>query len=607
MRRSKSPGPSAFCVSDLLFWHDKLPNIWNELVSLVQDVFDGKAIPQEFSYEILCLIPKEDRGKYHGIALLEVVYKLVSMIIHLRLQAVIDFHPLHGFRQRRGTGTCILEAKLHMQLASYLCQPLYQIFVDLTKAYDTLDRSRTLSLHEAYGIGPHIRSIIQAVWDLEMIVPKSGGYFGIPFPAWRGVHQGDIISPIIFNIIGDAVVREWYFRMGDDNTQTFFYTDDGRLAGTDPATIQKGLTLIVELFKCMNLHLNTDKTKAMIMFPHASSRQESREAYTCRFDQSLPTHKERSLQKVNCPQCNRRMNQQFLPIHQHEAHGIPLLCIPIVPTQDTSQLYHVDFPENVKRVPCPVPNCPYSAPTQTLLQRHFSRLHDSDVIIILQEGKLPHCPYCQIFASNVGPKHFATKACRAQAAHFLDRDRLARQAMEATNLVFYIGDVPLENVTEYKYLGCLLSADDTDNATVSLNISKATQTWFHMYRILSSDGNDSMTMACLYLAVVQAKLLYGSETWVLSRHLLDRLKHFHARCACYMAHGHICRLPDGTWEYPPTSEVLDSCGLSTIETYIVKCKTTLLNHYAQSHSALYHRCIMSTPIGSGTHCQMWWN
>jgi hypothetical protein len=179
--------------------------------------------------------------------------------------------------------------------------------------------------------------------------------------------------------------------------------------------------------------------------------------------------------------------------------------------------------------------------------------------------------------------------------------------MEATNLVFYIGDVPLENVTEYKYLGHLLSADDTDNATVSLNISKATQTWFRMYCILSSDGNDSMTMACFHLAVVQAKLLYGSETWVLSRRPLDRLERFHARCARYMAHRHIRCLPDGTREYPPTAEVLDSCGLSTIETYIAKCKTTLLNHYAQSHSALYRRCITSTPIGSGAHRQMWWN
>jgi hypothetical protein len=134
LRRGKSPGPSSIRVSDLLFWHEKLPAVWEELVLLVQEVFDGKAIPQEFSYEILCLIPKEDRGKYRGIALLDVVYKLISMIIHLRLQTVINFHPsLHGFRQHRGTGTCILEAKLQMQLASYLCQPLYQIFIDLTK------------------------------------------------------------------------------------------------------------------------------------------------------------------------------------------------------------------------------------------------------------------------------------------------------------------------------------------------------------------------------------------------------------------------------------------------------------------------------------------
>jgi hypothetical protein len=62
----------------------------------------------------------------------------VSTIIHLHLQDAIEFHPaLHGFLQGRGTGTCILEAKLQMQLAFYTWQPLYQIFIDLSKAYDT--------------------------------------------------------------------------------------------------------------------------------------------------------------------------------------------------------------------------------------------------------------------------------------------------------------------------------------------------------------------------------------------------------------------------------------------------------------------------------------
>jgi hypothetical protein len=65
---------------------------------LVQDCFEGKAIPHEFSYEILCLIPKLEQGKYRGIALLNVIYKLVSMIIHICIQDAIQFHPaLHGF------------------------------------------------------------------------------------------------------------------------------------------------------------------------------------------------------------------------------------------------------------------------------------------------------------------------------------------------------------------------------------------------------------------------------------------------------------------------------------------------------------------------------
>ena len=75
----------------------------------------------------------------------------------------------------------------------------------------------------------------------ELIIPKSGGYFGEPFHAWRGVRQGDIISPVIFNIVVDAIVREWYaYEFGtviEDTLQTTFYADDGRLSGTDPVRL----------------------------------------------------------------------------------------------------------------------------------------------------------------------------------------------------------------------------------------------------------------------------------------------------------------------------------------------------------------------------------
>ncbi len=88
------------------------------------------------------------------------------------------------------------------------------------------------------------------------------------------------------------------------------------------------------------------------------------------------------------------MNCQHLLIHQQEVHAIPLLCVPNISLRDSNQTYHINFPTQADRISCPVPNCPYSATTQNQLWQHFSHLHDSDVVIILQEGELPCCPYC---------------------------------------------------------------------------------------------------------------------------------------------------------------------------------------------------------------------
>jgi hypothetical protein len=193
MQRGKLPGPSGIRDRDILFWEHNCPEIWNEFVLMVQDCFEGKPLPQEFSYSILCLIPKAEHGKMQGIVLLKVCYKVISTIILMQIESGIKWHPgIHGFiHKRAGTGTCILEAKLHMQLASYLCQPLFQIFLDLSKAYNNLDHERIMLLMEAYGIGPHTRSIINALWEHELMVPKSGDCFGIPLHPTCGVRQGD--------------------------------------------------------------------------------------------------------------------------------------------------------------------------------------------------------------------------------------------------------------------------------------------------------------------------------------------------------------------------------------------------------------------------------
>ena len=41
------------------------------------------------------------------------------------------------------------------------------------------------------------------------MVARAGGYYGEAFKGARGVTQGDPLSPTIFNVVVDAVVRHW--------------------------------------------------------------------------------------------------------------------------------------------------------------------------------------------------------------------------------------------------------------------------------------------------------------------------------------------------------------------------------------------------------------
>ena len=86
---------------------------------------------------------------------------------------------------------------------------LYVIFLDLTKAYDALDRSRCLGILEGYGVGPGARRLLQNYWRRLTMAARAGGYYGTAFKGKMGVTQGDQLSPTIFNVVVDAVVRHW--------------------------------------------------------------------------------------------------------------------------------------------------------------------------------------------------------------------------------------------------------------------------------------------------------------------------------------------------------------------------------------------------------------
>ena len=81
------------------------------------------------------------------------------------------------------------------------------------------------------------------------------------------MRQGDIISPLIFNIMVDAVVKKWRHLHNPNGVEDMavFYADDGMLSGTDAEELQRGLDTTTRDFKSLGLKMNAQKTEYMVM------------------------------------------------------------------------------------------------------------------------------------------------------------------------------------------------------------------------------------------------------------------------------------------------------------------------------------------------------
>ena len=134
-------------------------------------------------------------------------------------------------------------------LAQIRMEPLFQVFLDLKKAYDTVDRPRLLALLKGYGVGDHVLTLLRNFWKQQQIVPRQSGFHGPVITASRGGTQGSLLFPMLFNIMEDAILRHWltlaipYDRDAANegldplfaDRLAAFYADDGLITATDRA------------------------------------------------------------------------------------------------------------------------------------------------------------------------------------------------------------------------------------------------------------------------------------------------------------------------------------------------------------------------------------
>ena len=97
--------------------------------------------------------------------------------------------------------------------------------------------------------------------------------------------------------------------------------------------------------------------------------------------------------------------------------------------------------------------------------------------------------------------------------------------METTSeKAFHAYGNKMRAVTEFRYLGRVMTNTDDDWPAVAGNIRKARVTWGRLARILGREGADPKVSRNFYIAVTQQVLLFGVETWVLTKRMEPALE-----------------------------------------------------------------------------------
>ena len=242
-------------------------------ITLITTVGQFEKVPGDWTRGIVVRIFKKGDAlncdNWRGINLISVPSKVVVLVILERLKKALDPYlreEQHGFWTGRSCSDLIFTLRILIEEANEWSNKVYMLFIDFEKAFDSVDRDTLWEILQYYGVPKKIISLIMAFYENTECCIKTENGTTSYFKIMSGVRQGCVLSPFLFVILMDYVLREaagFGITVGNKILSDLDFADDVALLEMTKQRLQELLNKVSVKAEKVGLNINIDKTKSM--------------------------------------------------------------------------------------------------------------------------------------------------------------------------------------------------------------------------------------------------------------------------------------------------------------------------------------------------------
>ena len=293
LKSRKAPGLDRINNEMLKCSYLIIPQLYLKLFNLI---LSSSHFPDIWCSDLITPIYKVgnrcDPGNYRGICVSSCLGKLFCSILNARLlnfcQENNILHPSQiGFQPGFRTSDHIFSLKtiIDDQIGNKKNGKLFTCFVDFKKAFDSVWHSGLLYRLLQYNVGGKFYDLIKNLYSKTKCAIKQSSCRTDYFNYNRGVRQGCILSPLLFNLYINELAIEFenissdaIILPNDLKLNCLFYADDLIILSKTEQGLQERINCLSKFCSKWHLEVNIKKTKVMV-FQKATRKSFSPEIF----------------------------------------------------------------------------------------------------------------------------------------------------------------------------------------------------------------------------------------------------------------------------------------------------------------------------------------